>query len=915
MDWTVRILEVLTGRGRAGQPGSPTDLALQDMADEWAQHAAAAWQTARAEGMSQEEATRHVDTMIQQWADGIDGPPRRTIRRLAVEPPSTAGGGASGWWMDVRYGWRILLRQPGLTLTAVLTAALAVGATTTLFSVADAVLRRPLPYPASTQMVRISETREGATRQLPAIMSHVTYQTWRDTSAGAPETIDAVAAFRAASMVIGESGSLERVRGAYVTASMFTVLGVSPYRGTFFSEADVAERRRVVVVGYDFWKTHLAGADSAIGQTLRMDGDAYEVVAVLPPGITFPESESRFMAPLQVPPIVVSSDGSSSIALFGGVARLKPGVSAAQASAEATARAKTGPPPAMIDTAVFGSRGDRLVTATPAIAFATGEVRPAILVFLVAVGLLFLTAVANVSSLQLARATGRRRELASRAAIGAGAGRLARQLLVESLLLSLLGGVVGVGLAALLHRLLPMVLPADFPRVHEIVMNWRVVVFAVVASVVAGVLSGLLPVWQARRLRLVDVLTEDGQAPVGLSRRTSVGRLRLVILVAQVAAATVLLVGAALLGRSFAALWQTDRGYQPLNALTARVPLPDPPFSPARRADVLDQMLSRLRGVPGVQHAGFTSALPLTNVEGLMGFTMPPRPRQDAPVNAQAGVKTISPGFLEALGAVMVEGRDFTMQDTAASPAVVLVNETFARTYLDGRALGARLPVSADNVRTESEVVGVVRDIHPRSRGEEPGPELFFAAGQVPQGVRMPEPVLVVRTTSAPDALVPMLRQFARDADAAILLDNVMTMEDRLSAGLARPRLYAVLLTGLSALALLIAAVGVFGVLSHNVVQRRREIGLRAALGARPADIVRTIVAQGVWVTGVGLVVGLAAAAFAVRFLRELLWGVEALDGVSFAAVPAVLVAVAVVACWWPARRATRIDPLTALRQ
>ncbi len=915
INWTIRIQAVLARHGRTAPPGAPVDLALRDVIDEWAHHAAAAWQTARAEGLSEQEATTHVDALLEEWASRIEGPPRRTVRPMAAAAPATASSGVTGWWLDVRYGWRMLLRQPGLTLISVVTTALAVGAATTLFSVADHVLRRPLPYPASEHIVRISETREGATRELPSIMSHVTYQTWRDASAGPPETIDAVAAFRAASMVVGDDDGQERLRGGYVTASLFEVLGVTPHRGTFFTEADAEARRRVVVLGHDLWRTTFGGDDQAIGRELRLDGDAYEVVGVLPPGITFPEQESRFLLPLSVPPVVVSTDGSSSIALFGGVARLKPGVSAERAGAEATARARSGPPPAMIDTAVFGSRGDRIITATPAIAFATGEVRPAILVFLVAVGLLFLTAVANVSSLQLARATGRRRELAIRAAIGAGGARLARQLLLESLVLGVLGGMAGVWLSALLHRALPTLLPSDFPRVNEIVMDWRVVAFAATASVVAGLLCGLLPVWQARRLRLVDVLTEDGQAPVGLSRRTAVGRLRLGILIGQIAAATVLLTGAALLGRSFTALWQADRGYQPLNALTARVPMPDPPFSPARRADVLAQVLARLRDTPGVRHAGFTSALPLTNVEGLMGFTMPPRPGQDTPVNAQAGVKSISPGFLQALGATLVEGRDFTAQDTPASPAVVLVNETFARTYLEGRALGARLPVAADNVRTESEVVGVVRDIHPRSRGEAPGPELFFAVSQVPEGVRMPEPVLVVRTTAAPDALVPVLRQFTRDADARILLDNVMTMEDRLSAGLARPRLYAVLLTGLSSLALVIAAVGVFGVLSHNVAQRRREIGLRAALGARPADLVRTVVAQGVGVTAAGLVVGLAVAAYATRFLRELLWGVAPLDPTSFAVVAAVLVAVAVVACWWPARRATRIDPLTALRQ
>lgn len=817
---------------------------------------------------------------------------------------------------DIRYAWRLMRRQPGFSAVAILTTALAVGATTVLFSVADGVLGKPLAYPAAASLIRLSETREGATRQLPSLITHVTYHTWRGAAGAPPATIDGIAGFRATSMVAGQAGSAERLRGVTATASLFDVLGVRPARGAFFTEADQDPARpRVIVISDDLWRTRYARDPSVVGQTLALDGIAHQIVGVLPEGMAFPQPDIQFVAPHYIPPLVVDPRGGSSISLFAAIARLTPGATPAQAAAEATARANTGPPPAMVDTAVFGSRGPRVVNAVSLMEFLIAEVRPAILVFLVAVGLLFLTAVANISSLQLVRSAARRRELAIRAAIGAGSARLARQLLVESTMLGLAGGAAGLALAAAVHQVLPTLLPADFPRVTDIVLDWRVLGFAAVMSIAAGLLFGLLPVWQMRRVRLVDALLEDGQAPIGLGSRTAAGRLRTGIMIGQVAAAAVLLVGAGLLGRSFSALWTADRGYEPVNVLTARVPMPDRGFTAARRAEVMQQLLGRVRAMPGVRHAGYTSVLPLSNVDALMGFTLPGRGPGGTVLNAQAAVRSVSPGLLQALGATLAAGRDFTDTDTPAASPVLLVNETFVRTYMENGGVGTRLPVSADPDRNESEVIGVVRDIQPQTRGEQPRPEIYFAAAQVAAGLGYSEPVIVARTSADPGALIPALRDAVQQIDGRIVLDNVLTMEDRLRAGLARPRLYALLASSLSSLALLIAGVGVFGVLSYSVAQRRREIGVRMALGARPRDIIALTIRQGIWITGAGLVVGLGAALLLVRYLRGLLWGVVPFDAVSFAVVPVVLLIVAAAACWWPARRASRIDPLTALRQ
>ncbi len=908
-DWNAEILATLKRRP-AGVPLAVVD--MLDVAEEWTQHAEAAWARARADGLSESEADARVRTQIDAWCLNLAAAPRRRRMAASVEPPAASARGLTGLWQDVQYGWRMLLKQPGFALVGIATTALAIGATTTLFTVADGVLTRPLPFPGADRLIRLSETREGATRQLPSLITHVTYQTWREK----PATIENVAGFSSNTVTIANDEGAQRVLGFRVTGSFFAVLGVQPEHGVVFRESDEEPARpRVVVLSHVFWRDRFGGNATAIGQTIDLDGVSHQIIGVMPAGFSFPTPEARFWTPLSVPPAAPPADGSSRISLFGGIARLRPGATVAQAAAEATSRAQAGPPPAMVDTAVFGSRGSRLVTAVSLIDFLTSEVRPAILVFLAAVGLLFFTAVANISSLQLARFTSRKRELAIRAALGAGTRRLARQLLIESGLLGLAGGAAGLMLAMALHRALPTLLPSDFPRATDVVINLRAILFAAAVSATAGLFFGLLPVWQVWRVRLVDALSEDSQAPVGLSIRTSVGRLRMGIIVGQVATASVLLVGALLLGRSFSALWNADRGYDPSNLLTAKVAMPDRAFTSQARADVMRQLMERGRSLPGVTAIGFSNIIPMSTSDALMGFTLPPRAGSADPINAQTAVRNVSAGYFRALGVELAAGRTFTEADTVAGPPLVIVNETFAHTYLDGQGVGARLPLGGGPDRPEHEVIGIIRDIQPSTRGEAPRPEVYFNADANSEGLRFPEPVLLLRTQSDPMALAPSVRHLAQQIDPRIALDSLMTMEGRLAAGLSRPRLYAVLLSALSFLALVIAGVGVFGVLSNNVAQRRREIGVRAALGARPMDIVRLTVGQGVLMASAGLVLGLSSALWLVRYLEGLLWGVKARDPLSYAAVPVVLLLATVVACWVPARRAARIDPLIALRQ
>jgi predicted permease len=441
-------------------------------------------------------------------------------------------------------------------------------------------------------------------------------------------------------------------------------------------------------------------------------------------------------------------------------------------------------------------------------------------------------------------------------------------------------------------------------------MDWRVAVFAVGVSLAASVAFGLAPAVQALRVNLTESLAEDGLAPVGGGSRSRTARARLAIMAGQVAIATVLLVGALLLTRSFMALINADRGYDPSNVLTALLPLPDSSFTPARRAEMLDRVLERLKTVPGVKAAAISTRLPLLpSGETLGAFPVPAR-RGGGTVSAHASVREVSPGYFAALGLRMVEGRAFTDADTSASRDVLIVNRAFAQKYLDTPAVGALLPGS----RTEREVVGVVENIRSGAMTEAVQPEIFMSTHQLSSGFQFDQPAIVVRTFGDPATIAPILRSIVREQDPSAALESVMTMEDRVWTSLAKPRLYALLLGGFAAFALAVAGVGLFGVLSYSVSLRSREIGVRTSLGATPWDIAGLVLRQALMVTLGGLVVGLAVSAALARYLSGLLYGVTTSDTLSFVVVAALLAIVAVCACLAPARRAARLDPVKVLR-
>lgn len=899
MDWKVRLAASLQRVAR--QRADEID---DDVLEELAQHAAATYAAARAEGLDQTDAERGVSQQIDAWVANPSLLRRRPKRQPAVAPPSGSGGRLGSIAQDLRYAWRLLGRQPVYAALVVATMALGIAATTAIGSVAYGVLLKPLPWADAPRLVRLYETRQGGTRRYNPMLTNATFRAWRETPSA---TLDAIEAWTGRRAVIGGDEQPERMPIAGVTAGLLDVVGAKPLLGRLFEPADAeAGRPPVVILSFGLWQQRFGGAADVIGRTLRVGGRPHEIVGVTPASFMFPDRATRLWVPYVVVPMVSKTSPVQSMQLFQALGRLRPGVTPEQAAAEGTARGRTVPSRGPVIMAVFGSDGPVDVSAVPMLQALTRDVRPALVILFVAVLLLLVTATANAASLQLARASARRRELAIRTALGAGRSRLVRQTLIENLLLGLLGGAAGLALAALMHRAFPALLPADFPRLDDLAFDWRIQTFAIGVSVAAGLGCGLLPALQTARVNLVHALVEDSLAPVGGGLRTGTARARAAIMTVQVAIATVLLVGALLLIRSFNAMIDANVGYDGTNVLSARLILADRLFSEERRLQVVNDVLERLSAT-GVLRAAAATALPFTGSEMLSSF--PVKKRDGSVVQVQTGSRQVTAGYFAALGQRVVEGREFTALDGTGGQRVAIVNREFSRRYLDGRALDWTLP---GNDNTTVSIVGVVEDTARNSVGDAAQPDVYFPIAQQP--LFASDIHIIVRTAGDPAGIVPALRSIARAAVPSAPLESIMTMEDRVSASLARPRLYAVLLGTFAGFALAIAGVGLFGVLSYTVAQRAREIGVRAALGAQVRDIVTLVLRQSMGIAIAGVAAGLTASLWLTSALQGYLFGVTPRDAASFAAVGVVLLTVAALASVVPARRAARVDPVRVLK-
>jgi predicted permease len=909
VNWRARITQAFQGRT------APDD----DVLEELAQHAASLYETARAEGSTPEAAIERVEAQVGVWAREAVLLRRRPRHEAAPFPLQHSAFGirhsASSLWHDLRYSVRLLGHARGHASLVIATMALGMSAVTVLFSVMYGVLLKPLPWPDADRIVQVSEIRKGGAPRVAGTLSNGTYLAWRDRH----DTIEEIGGWRGASMTLTGAGDAERIVVGVATPSLFTILKARPALGRVFVESD-EKPSNVIVLSDGLWQERFGRRREAIGTTVRLDGDPFTIVGVMPAGFAFTDRESRAWIPFAVP-TVLGDQGLRRMAIFRAIARLRPGVSPEQAAAEGTARGRSAPDPGMAAMALFGSNGPVEVSAAPALEAITAEVRPAIRLLFAAVILLLAVATANVAGLQLARATTRRREVAIRAAIGAGISRLSRQLLVENTLIGIVGGIAGLAFASVMLRGLRSALPVDFPRLEMIGIDASTVVFAAAVSVFAGLACSVLPALDARRVNLVASLADDGAAPLGAGIRSRTGRIRAAMMVGQVAAACLLLVGAALLTRSFIALQRADRGYDPANVLTARIPMSGD-YPVARRAQVLDASVRRLAGIPGVRAVAYANSAPLISAGGYSAFTMRSPRRPDTTVSVEAAQRVVSPGYFSALRLRVLAGRPFTEMDDERSSPVVVVNRSFARRYLGEPAVGGRIPwqgpragIRMQNEERAWEVVGLIDDVRQGAVDAPDQPEIVAPYAQVrPETIRAFDPILIVRTDRDPSVLVSALRAAVREQDPTLAVDSVQTMEERIATSLARPRTYALLLAGFAGFAALISAVGLFGVLAYTVAQRAREIGVRAALGASPRAIVSLVVRQALAVTCAGLAAGLAAAYVSARLLAGFVYGVEVHDRISFAGVVVLLLFIAAIASIVPARRAARVDPLSVLK-
>ncbi|MEO8359760.1 MAG: ABC transporter permease [Vicinamibacteria bacterium] len=806
---------------------------------------------------------------------------------------------------DIRMAVRSMVRERGFTAAALMSLALGIGANTALFSVVYGVLLRPLPYPKSDQLIRLSEFHPGANAGVPApLFTNFTYHAW-----SAPRAIEGVAAFSADDFTDTTGKTPVKLAGTSMTPSAFILLGIHPALGRLFVEADGKEGApEVVVLSDGFWKERFGSDPSAVGRTLTIDGKVHTIVGVAPPGFYFPEREGRVFLPMRVS--YGSADpNNQSIMVFSAIARLKSRFSPEQAAEEGTLVARSVARPPVAD-ALFGKGGPVTIRAEPILSEMTGRVRPALILFAVGVGFILLIACSNVASLQLTRGVSRQREIAVRTALGASRGRLVRQLVTESLVLALLGGVLGLGLGYGLLKALPALAPVSFPRLDDIALDRMAIAFAALISMFAGLVSGVLPALRASQVGLTTAL-RDGS---GASSSAATQRTRAALVVIEAALAVMLLIGAGLLARSFAALIHVDPGYESRNVLVATLDLGPAERTPEETQAISDQVLGRVRALPGVLFAGASNMTPLGIRTAVASFDLPTTNALDGRVKARATSYAMTPGFAEALSLRLKEGRFLGPQDATSATDSILVNEEFVRVYLnDGKPVVGRrfdgLFKSQPGLTTE--IVGVVSNILKNGLDQKPLTEMFA----LPRfGRQFPDSFqIAIRTQGDPAALAPSVRSLVREINPSIILDTV-TLASRVSSSVAQPRFAAVTLTAFALLALTLAAVGLYGALSYSVSQRRRELGVRSALGASRRDIVGLILRQGMTVAILGVALGVVASMSLSKLLEKLLFGVTPQDPMAFVLAPCLLLMGASVACLVPAWRGAAVSPAEALR-
>ncbi|HXR18287.1 MAG TPA: ABC transporter permease [Terriglobales bacterium] len=808
---------------------------------------------------------------------------------------------------DLRYGLRILWKSPGFTAVAVLTLALGIGANTAIFSIVNGVLLRPLPFANPGQLISIGGFD---TRRAPAIPNQaVSYPDFADVRARNHSFTD-VAAYLDNEYTLTGAGPSLHVNAEFVSASLFHLLGIQPVLGRGFLASEDEPGHLVAALSDEFWRRHFNGDTTVVGRPVNLNGRTYTIIGVMPAGFQFPVRTQARDIWLTFSRLAMTDDpndtpmtaqrGNESLRV---VARLKPGVALDQANADLSSIARA-------LAAEYNSHAG--LGARYHLEDLVGDTRTPLLVLFGAVGLVLLIACANVANLLLARASGRGREIAIRAALGASRGRVIRQLVAESLALSLAGAVVGIAAASSTLTAILNLYPSNLPRAQEVNIDSRVMLFTVGLAIATGIIFGLAPAMQVSKPNLSEAMREGGRS--GTASRGH-NRLRSGLVVAQTALGVTLLIGAGLLIRSFNRLSHADLGFNPAHVLTASFDLSETRYNPDQQDRFVQELFNRIRALPGVTAAAGAIPLPLNDDHFVISFNLLDHPVPEAN-EPSSGFYDVAPGFFETMQIPLVRGRTFDGRDQRNSAPVMIVTQEFARKYFPNEdPIGKRVKIGAgDGVARASyktrEIVGVVGDIR-NSDLVKPAAAAYYVP--LPQLMWGP-PTLTIRTQGDPNNITGEIRKILASMDPDAPLYDVRTMEDYLALDLGRARFQSVLLGLFAGIALLLTAVGLYGVMSFTVVQRTSEIGIRMALGANKKDVLRMILARSFSMTGLGLLVGILGAFALTRLLSSLLYEVGPADPLTFVAVALILGTVSLLASYVPAWRAAKVDPMVALR-
>jgi len=797
---------------------------------------------------------------------------------------------------DFRYAVRRLLKSPGFAAVAVLALGLGIGANTAIFSLVDRVLIRPIPYADPDRLVTLWEDASyiNFPRNSPTVANFVDWEKQNQVFTGLAASRD-----RAGSLT--GDGPPEMVLGGAVTINLFDLLGVQPFLGRAFTEEEDRLGENVIILSYGLWQSRYAGDPGVIGRTILMNDAKTTIVGVMPAGFTLPKRKTQFLSPAQFTPQMLNNRKSHLLAV---VARLKPGVTLARAQSDMSAiagrLAQQYPDTNKQLGAVVVSLKDQIVA----------NAGTALLVLLAAAGCVLLIACANVANLLLAKAAAREREMAIRTALGASRGRLIRQMVTESVLLALAGGALGLLLARLSMRVLIALIPTGLPGSAELVIDGRLLVFTLLVAVLTGIAFGLAPAIETTKLEVCDKLKEGGRAGVGGRNR----RFRDALVIAEVALAMILLVSAGLLLQTLRNLHAIDAGFTPSNVLTMSTRLPSPKYADhLKRVAYFDAVLERVRALPGVAGAGFTSNLPFTSQGYASAFRIEGRPFPPG-ANPDALYREVTNDYLQTLRVRILQGRLFGVEERANSLPVVIINQTFQQQYWPNESpLGKRIQTSGENTPWQT-IIGVVADVRERGLELDMKPAVYLPVVQLPFGWNNPHQ-LAIRTAIDPHLAARAAREAIWAVDRDQPVADVRTMDDIVDLEVANHKEQTALLGTFASLALVLASLGIYGVLSYAVTLRMREIGVRVALGASAGDVTRMVVGRGIALTAFGIAIGTGIALVVTRSMTQLLVGVKAADPAIYGAVAALLSMVALTACYLPAARAARVDPIVALRE